>query len=193
MIVEIGHYALILSLVVALAQSTLPFLAASRRDPVLLMVAPRLAITCFALVAASFLALTYAYVASDFSVLNVLSNSHTSKPMIYKITGVWANHEGSMLLWVMILTLFGGAVAAFGRNLPPTLLARVLGVMGLIGVGFILFIVLTSNPFERVINPPLDGEGMNPLLQDPGIAIIRPSCIWAMSGFPLPLPLQLPP
>ena len=94
--------------------------------------------------------------------------------MIYKITGVWANHEGSMLLWVMILTLFGGAVAAFGRNLPPTLLARVLGVMGLIGVGFILFIVLTSNPFERVINPPLDGEGMNPLLQDPGIAIHPP-------------------
>ena len=183
MIVEIGHYALILSLVMAVAQSTIPFVAASRRDPVLLMVAPRLAITCFALVAASFVALTYAYVTSDFSVLNVLANSHTSKPMIYKITGVWANHEGSMLLWVMILTLFGGAVAAFGRNLPPTLLARVLGVMGLIAAGFILFIVLTSNPFERVLNPPLDGEGMNPLLQDPGIAIHPPFLYLGYVGF----------
>ncbi|HCK19627.1 MAG TPA: heme lyase NrfEFG subunit NrfE, partial [Thalassospira sp.] len=95
----------------------------------------------------------------------------------------WANHEGSMLLWVLILTLFGGAVAAFGRNLPPTLLARVLGVMGLIGVGFILFIVLTSNPFERVLNPPLDGEGMNPLLQDPGIAIHPPFLYLGYVGF----------
>jgi cytochrome c-type biogenesis protein CcmF len=183
MIVEIGHYALVLSLVVALAQSTIPFLAASRRDVALLKIAPRLAIACFALVGTSFAALTYAYVTSDFSVVNVVANSHTSKPLIYKITGVWANHEGSMLLLVMILTLFSAAVAGFGQNLPPSLLARVVGVMGLIALGFLLFILLTSNPFERVINPPLNGEGMNPLLQDPGIAIHPPFLYLGYVGF----------
>ncbi|WP_417815813.1 heme lyase CcmF/NrfE family subunit [Thalassospira alkalitolerans] len=183
MIVEIGHYALVLSLVMAMAQSTIPFIAASRRDIVLLKIAPRLAIACFALVGTSFAALTYAYVTSDFSVVNVIANSHTSKPLIYKITGVWANHEGSMLLWVMILTLFASAVAAFGRNLPPSLLARVIGVMGIIALGFLLFILLTSNPFERVVNPPLNGEGMNPLLQDPGIAIHPPFLYLGYVGF----------
>mgnify|MGYP002016544978 CR=1 FL=1 len=150
MIVEIGHYALILSLVMAVAQSTIPFLAASRRDAALLNVAPRLAIACFALVATSFLALTYAYVSSDFSVVNVLANSHTSKPMIYKITGVWANHEGSMLLWVLIVALFGAMAAWFGGNLPPTLRARVLSVQAAIGVAFFAFILFTSNPFLRL-------------------------------------------
>jgi cytochrome c-type biogenesis protein CcmF len=183
MIVELGHYALVLALAMAFAQSTVPFLAAARNDSALLRVAPRTAIATFVLVAFSFGALTYAYVTSDFSVLNVVENSHTAKPLIYKITGVWANHEGSMLLWVLILTLFGAAVSAFGRNLPPSLLARVVGVMGLIAVGFLLFILLTSNPFERIANPPLNGQGMNPLLQDPGIAIHPPFLYLGYVGF----------
>ncbi|MDP2699503.1 heme lyase CcmF/NrfE family subunit [Thalassospira sp.] len=183
MIVETGHYALVLALVMALAQSIIPFLAANRQDQALLRIAPRTAIATFILVAVSFVALTWAYVTSDFSVLNVLQNSHTSKPLIYKITGVWANHEGSMLLWILILALFGASVSAFGGNLPPTLLARVVGVMGLIAFGFLLFILLTSNPFERVFNPPLDGQGMNPLLQDPGIAIHPPFLYLGYVGF----------
>ncbi len=137
----------------------------------------------FALVALAFAALMHAYVVSDFSVLNVVQNSHTSKPMLYKVTGVWGNHEGSMLLWVLILSLFGAAVALFGRNLPPTLKARVLSVQGLIGVGFLLFILLTSNPFVRIDPPPLDGQDLNPLLQDPGLAFHPPFLYLGYVGF----------
>src|SRR5690606_8565381 len=108
------------------------------------------------------------------SVANVMQNSHSAKPMLYKVTGVRGNHEGSMLLWSLILALFGAMVGLFGRNLPPSLKARVLSVQGMIGVGFLLFILLTSNPFERVFPPPLDGNDLNPLLQDPGLAFHPP-------------------
>ena len=130
MIPEIGHYALVLALVVALVQGTLPLLGAGRGRAGWMAVAAPAAVTQLALVATAFLALTWAYLVSDFSVVNVAENSHTAKPLLYKLTGVWGNHEGSLLLWMLILTLFGAAVALFGGNLPPSLRARVLAVPG---------------------------------------------------------------
>ena len=124
-----------------------------------------------------------AYVTSDFSVANVVANSHSAKPLLYKIAGVWGNHEGSMLLWALILALFGAAVALFGSNLPDALRARVLGVQALIGVGFLAFILFTSNPFERVSPAPPDGNGLNPLLQDPGLAFHPPMLYLGYVGF----------
>jgi cytochrome c-type biogenesis protein CcmF len=128
----------------------------------------------FFLLAISFAALTYAFVTSDFSLRLVVLNSHTDKPMLYKVSGVWGNHEGSMLLWVMILALFGASAAWFGGNLPPTLRARVLSVQGAIGATFLAFIVFTSNPFLRLVTPPMNGQDLNPLLQDPGLAFHPP-------------------
>jgi cytochrome c-type biogenesis protein CcmF len=125
----------------------------------------------------------WCYVVSDFSVLNVAANSHTDKPLIYKIAGVWGNHEGSMLLWILILALYGLAVAAFGGNLPPTLRARALSVQAMIAVGFILFILFTSNPFFRLDPAPVNGEGLNPLLQDPGLAFHPPFLYLGYVGF----------
>lgn len=174
MIVELGHFALILALFVAVAQSFVPMVGAVRSDLGMMRVAGPMAQAQFILCALSFAGLTWAYLTSDFSVLNVLKNSHSAKPLIYKITGVWANHEGSMMLWVLILALFGALVGVFGRSLTSPFRARVLSIQGMIGVGFYLFILLTSNPFERVGAPPMDGRGMNPLLQDPGIAIHPP-------------------
>src|ERR1700736_3113384 len=139
MIVELGHFALVLALALALVQSSVPFWGAMRRDPRLIAGAPPAAITQFLLVGLAFAALVNAHVASDFSLVNVVENSHSAKPLLYKVTGVWGNHEGSMLLWALILTLYGAAVGAFGRNLPPALKARVLSVHGMIGVGFLAF------------------------------------------------------
>jgi cytochrome c-type biogenesis protein CcmF len=127
--------------------------------------------------------LMHAYVTSDFSVANVYENSHSAKPLLYKITGVWGNHEGSMVLWVFILSLFGAAVAWFGNNLPPALRARVLAVQGMIGLGFLLFILLTSDPFTRISPAPLDGRGLNPVLQDPGLAFHPPFLYLGYVGF----------
>lgn len=126
------------------------------------------------LVGFSFAALTYAFVTSDFSLRLVVLNSHTDKPMLYKVAGVWGNHEGSLLLWVLILALFGAAAAWFGGQLPTTLKARVLGVQASVGVAFYAFILFTSNPFERLAAPPFNGEDLNPLLQDPGLAFHPP-------------------
>src|SRR3546814_3861386 len=112
----------------------------------------------------------HAQIVSDFTVLNVVQNSNTAKPLLYKIAGTWGSHEGSLPLWVLILAVFGAAVAAFGDNLPETLRARVLAVQAMIAVGFLLFILLSSDPFIRVFPPPANGNGLNPLLQDPGLA-----------------------
>ena len=183
MIVEIGHFALILGLVVALIQTVLPFIGAQRQDGRLMAIAVPAAKLQLALVAAAFLALMYAYVTSDFSVENVAHNSHTLKPLIYKISGVWGNHEGSMLLWVLILALFGAAVAWFGTNLPPTLRANVLAVQGSIALAFLLFIVTASNPFLRLDPAPLDGAGLNPVLQDPALAFHPPFLYAGYVGF----------
>ena len=174
MIAELGHFALILTLMVAVAQSIVPLVGASRGDHRMMALAPSAAAAQLGLVLVAFGALTYSYVVSDFSVYNVVANSHSLKPMLYKISGVWGNHEGSLLLWVVILALYGGMVAAFGRNLPPTLKARVLAVQAIIAVGFLAFMLLTSNPFDRIFPPPADGNDLNPLLQDPGLAFHPP-------------------
>jgi cytochrome c-type biogenesis protein CcmF len=174
MIPELGHFALILALAVALVQGTLPLLGAARGDGRLMALGRTAALTQAFLVILAFGALTQAYVTSDFSVANVVANSHSAKPLIYKISGVWGNHEGSMLLWALILSIFGAAVAIFGANLPDSLRSRVLAIQAWIGVGFLAFLLFTSNPFERLLPAPLDGNGLNPLLQDPGLAFHPP-------------------
>ena len=183
MIAETGHYALILALGVAIVQTLLPLIGARYRDPQLAAVAAPAAQMQFALVAIAFIALTVAYVTSDFSVANVWQNSHSAKPLLYKISGVWGNHEGSMILWVLILTLFGAAVATFGTNLPRQLKANVLAVQGSIGAAFLLFIVTTSNPFTRLSPAPFDGQGLNPVLQDPALAFHPPFLYAGYVGF----------
>ena len=174
MIPELGHFARILAFAVALVPGTLPFVGAARGDIRVRALGSTAALTQAFLVILAFGALTQAYVTSDFSVANVVANSHSAKPLLYKISGVWGNHEGSMVLWVLILALFGAAIAVFGDNLPPALRARVLSVQAMIGTAFLALIVLTSNPFRRVFPPPADGSGLNPILQDPGLAIHPP-------------------
>lgn len=174
MTVELGHFALILALAVAAYQCVVPLLGASRGDVRLMNSARTAAVLQFLLISVAFASLVRAYVVSDFSVLNVVTNSHSDKPLIYKIAGTWGNHEGSMLLWVFILSLFGAAVAVFGNNLPLSLKSRVLAVQGSIGLAFLVFIELTSNPFIRVASPPINGNGLNPVLQDPALAFHPP-------------------
>lgn len=183
MIAEIGHFALILALGVAIAQSILPLVGASRNIVPWMAFATPAAMAQFLLVAISFGALVHGFIVSDFSLAVVFQNSHTDKPLIYKISGTWGNHEGSMLLWVLILSVFGGAVAMFGGNLPPSLKARVLAVQSVIATGFYLFLLLTSNPFSRMVPPPVNGQGLNPLLQDPGLAIHPPMLYLGYVGF----------
>ncbi len=183
MIIEIGHFALILALLVAVVQTAVPIWGAQVRDARLMAMGDSAAVVQFGLLIVAFLALTHAFVTSDFSVLNVASNSHSDKPLIYRISGVWGNHEGSMLLWVLILALFGAAVAVYGRNLPDTLRANVLGVQASISVAFCLFILLTSNPFERLDPAPFEGRGLNPILQDPALAFHPPFLYAGYVGF----------
>ncbi|MGH6763106.1 MAG: heme lyase CcmF/NrfE family subunit [Phyllobacterium sp.] len=183
MTVEIGHFALILALVVSLVQSILPVYGAWVGDERLMNVAAPAAHVAFAMVTLAFVVLTLAYVVSDFSLLNVWENSHSQKPMLYKITGVWGNHEGSMLLWVLILTFFGMLTALFGGNLPPSLKANVLAVQGWIGTAFLLFIIITSNPFTRLNPAPIEGQDLNPILQDIGLAIHPPLLYLGYVGF----------
>ena len=183
MTVELGHFALVLALAVALAQTIAPFWGARVRDPDLMAVGRSAAVTQFVLVAIAFAALVHAHLASDFSVLNVAENSHSAIPTIYKISGVWGNHEGSLLLWVLILAIFGALVAAFGRSLPLPLRADALAVQGLISAAFLLFILLTSNPFERLSPAPFEGRDLNPILQDPGLAIHPPLLYLGYVGF----------
>ena len=174
MFIELGHFALVLALFLAVIQAVVPLVGAARRLAGWMAVGRSAALAQFGLVALAFGALTHAYVTSDFSVANVVQNSHSAKPLLYKISGVWGNHEGSMLLWVLILALCGAAVAVFGTNLPRALRARVLAVQGMMGAGFLLFILATSNPFARVMPAPIDGNGLNPVLQDPGLAFHPP-------------------
>ncbi|TMJ36664.1 MAG: heme lyase CcmF/NrfE family subunit [Alphaproteobacteria bacterium] len=174
MIAETGHFALILALVTALIQFIVPLYGAQRGDRALMKVAAPAALAQFSLIVIAFFALMHAYVTSDFSLVNVWENSHSAKPLLYKISGLWGNHEGSMLLWVLILSLFGSGVALFGSNLPLELKSRVLAIQGSIGVAFLLFIIATSNPFLRLDPPPIEGNGLNPLLQDPALAFHPP-------------------
>src|SRR5437763_1884203 len=174
MIAEFGHYALVLALALALVEASVPTVGGRKNDPVRMAVAGPAALAQFCFVAIAFAALTIRYVRSDFSVLNVFENSHSAKPLVYKLSGLWGNHEGSMLLWVLILTLFGALVALFGGNLPARLKATVLAVQSSIAVAFIVFILVTSNPFLRIAEPPFEGRDLNPILQDPGLAIHPP-------------------
>ena len=183
MIAETGHYALILALGVAILQTVLPLWGTRTRDPELMAIAVPAAQMQFLLIALAFGALMTAYITSDFSLATVWQNSAAAKPLLYKISGVWGNHEGSMVLWVLILALFGAAVATFGSNLPPELRANVLAVQGSIGVAFLLFIVMTSNPFLRLDPAPLDGNGLNPVLQDPALAFHPPFLYTGYVGF----------
>ncbi|MBV8922466.1 heme lyase CcmF/NrfE family subunit [Bradyrhizobium sp.] len=183
MIAESGHYALVLALALALIQSTVPLVGARLRDPALMNVARSAAVGQLLFVLMSFAALVMLHIISDFSVANVFENSHSLKPLIYKITGVWGNHEGSMLLWVSILALFGGLVALFGQNLPLSLRAHVLSVQAWIASAFYLFILITSNPFTRIANPPIEGRDLNPVLQDIGLAVHPPMLYLGYVGF----------
>ena len=183
MIAETGHYALILALAVAIVQTVLPLWGTRTRDQQLMAVAAPAAQIQFLLITISFSALMTAYVTSDFSLQNVWANSHSAKPLIYKIAGVWGNHEGSMVLWVLILALFGAAVATYGSNLPRELQANVLAVQGSIAAAFLLFIITTSNPFVRLDPAPLDGQGLNPVLQDPALAFHPPFLYTGYVGF----------
>ncbi len=183
MITEFGHFALVMALAVAVLQASLPMVGAARHNGTLMAFAAPAAVTQALLVILAFAALTHAFVTSDFSVAVVAQNSHSLKPMLYKVAGVWGNHEGSLLLWILILAVFGAAVALVGTNLPPLLKARALAVQAMISVGFILFILLTSNPFHRLDPPPLDGNGLNPLLQDPGLAFHPPMLYLGYVGF----------
>ena len=183
MIVETGHFALVLALALALVNAIVPLLGHYRRDGRLLAVAPSVALAGFAFTALAFAALTYAHVVSDFSLINVVENSSSTKPLVYKITGVWGNHEGSMLLWVMILAIFAAAVAVASRGMPADLRALVLCVQSWIASAFLLFILLTSDPFTRALAPPIEGQDLNPLLQDPGLAIHPPLLYLGYVGF----------
>jgi cytochrome c-type biogenesis protein CcmF len=183
MIPELGHYALMLALGLALVQSTMPIIGARGGDAALMGLAAPAALTQFVFVAIAFGALAVSYVTSDFSVLNVYENSNSAMPLLYRFTSVWGNHEGSMMLWVFILTLFGALVAVFGSNLPITLKALALAVQAWIAAAFHLFILTTSNPFARIAEAPFEGRDLNPVLQDPGLAFHPPLLYLGYVGF----------
>ena len=183
MIPELGHYALILAFGLALIQGVMPLVGARSNDPVLMSIAVPAAQAQFVFVALAFAALATSYVTSDFSVLNVYENSHSQMPLIYRFTSLWGNHEGSMMLWVLILALFGGLVATFGSNLPASLKAIALAVQAWIAAAFHLFILTTSNPFARIPEAPFEGRDLNPILQDPGLAIHPPLLYLGYVGF----------
>jgi cytochrome c-type biogenesis protein CcmF len=183
MIPEIGQFSLILALTLALALGTLPLIGAARGVPEWMALARPAAQGQFVFVAIAFVCLGWSFAASDFSVLNVASNSNSRLPLEYRIAATWGSHEGSLLLWVLMLSAWTVAVSVFSRGLPDEMVARVLGVMGLISVGFLLFMLLTSNPFERLLPPAPDGRDLNPLLQDPGMVIHPPMLYMGYVGF----------
>jgi len=183
MIAELGNFALMVALIVALVQSVVPMWGAWRRDSALMAIARPAATLQFVLVAVAFAALAYSFVTSDFSVLNVAQHSYSTLPLQYKFAATWGSHEGSLLLWLLMLTGWGFAVALRSHNLPPVLAARVLSVMGIIAVGFLLFLLFTSNPFERLIPAAIEGSDLNPLLQDPGMVVHPPMLYMGYVGF----------
>lgn len=183
MTAELGQFALILALFAAAVQAVFPVVGLRARDPALRAIARSAAIVQGGLVAFAFGCLTAAHAVSDFSVVNVVENSHSAKPFVYKLSGVWGNHEGSMLLWVLILSLYGAAVSLFGRNARSTLTSNALAIQGAVAAAFIAFILFTSNPFARIFPAPADGADLNPLLQDPGLAIHPPFLYLGYVGF----------
>ncbi len=186
MTVEIGHIALILAFCVALLQSVIPLAGAQKNNARMMEFGDRAAVGQFLLLAFAFICLTITFVASDFSVKLAASHSHSDKPLLYKISGVWGNHEGSILLWVVMMAGYGAFVPILGKGLPKGLKARAIAVQAMLGVGFLAFILFTSNPFERLNPVPMDGNGLNPILQDPGLAFHPPFLYLGYVGFSLP-------
>jgi len=183
---EIGQLALILALLVASLQALLPLLGAQRGIAPLMAVARPAAFLQLALVALAFAILSHGFVAQDFSLRYVAGNSNSLLPVVYRYTAVWGAHEGSLLLWALILALWTAAVAQFSRSLPMPVVARVLGVMGVVAVGFLAFLIFTSNPFERLLPAAAEGRDLNPLLQDPGMIIHPPMLYLGYVGFSVP-------
>jgi cytochrome c-type biogenesis protein CcmF len=183
MIPELGHFALILAALLALVQGVVPLIGAARNDATLIGLARPVASGQFLMVLFAFGSLIYAFLTNDFSVLYVASNSNSDLPMVYRFGAVWGGHEGSLLLWVTILGAWTFAVALFSKHLPDDTVARVLAVMGLVSVGLLAFLLLTSNPFERLFPMPLNGRDLNPLLQDPGMVFHPPMLYMGYVGF----------
>jgi len=183
MIPELGQFSLIIALFLALTMGVLPIVGAARNNPVLIGIARPLAYGLLVFVVLAFAILANAFLNNDFSVLYVSQHSNSGLPLHYRFAAIWGGHEGSLLLWVTILSIWTASVATFSRHLPAEMVARVLGVMGLIAVGFLLFMLLTSNPFDRLIPAALDGNELNPLLQDPGLVIHPPMLYMGYVGF----------
>jgi cytochrome c-type biogenesis protein CcmF len=183
MIPELGHFALIVALCIALAQAVLPLAGAARGRHAWMAIARPAAQGQFVFVAIAFACLAYSFVNNDFSVLNVATNSNSSLPAVYRFAATWGSHEGSLLLWVLMLTAWMVAVSLFSRHLPQEMVARILGVMALVSIGFLLFMLFTSNPFERLLPAAPDGRDLNPLLQDPGMVIHPPMLYMGYVGF----------
>jgi cytochrome c-type biogenesis protein CcmF len=186
MIPELGHVALIIALMLALVQSTIPMIGAQRRTSSWIRLARPVAQAQFAFMLISYIALTYAFLTHDFTVKYVASNSNTELPVIYLISGVWGAHEGSLLLWALILSLWTLLVTFFSRSVPEVMVARVISVLGMVTVGFLLFMLMTSNPFDRLVPSPMEGRDLNPLLQDVGLAIHPPMLYMGYVGFAVP-------
>lgn len=183
MIPELGHFALIIAFAIAIVQSVVPLIGAAKNDSALIAMARPAALAQFLFIGLAYAALTHAFIVHDFSVLYVSQHSNLVQPLMYRISGVWGSHEGSLLLWSLILSIWTIAVAAYSRSLPEILMARVLAVMAMISTGFIAFMLFTSNPFERIFPTPLDGNELNPLLQDPGLIIHPPMLYMGYVGF----------
>ncbi len=183
MIPEIGQFALILALCMALLQATVPLIGAARGNRTWIAFARPTARAQLLFLLIAFGSLTYSFIVHDFSVAYVARNSNTELPLIYCISGVWGSHEGSLLLWATVLAIWTGAVTVFNRSVPEVVLARVLAVMGMVSIGFLLFMLLTSNPFVRLFPVPQQGNDLNPLLQDPGLAVHPPMLYMGYVGF----------
>src|SRR5689334_23494456 len=183
MIPEIGQFALIIALLLAITQTVFPLVGASRGNRTWIALAAPAGQAQFVFVAIAFSCLAWSFISNDFSVLNVATNSNSALPLHYRIAATWGSHEGSMLLWVLVLTIWTVAVSVFSRHLPEEMVARVLGVMGFVSTGFLLFILFTSNPFDRLLPAAPDGRDLNPLLQDPGMVFHPPLLYTGYVGF----------
>ncbi|WP_066680161.1 heme lyase CcmF/NrfE family subunit [Caulobacter sp. CCH9-E1] len=191
MITELGAFALVLALMLSLAQTGLSAVGGARRSVVLAGAGRGAAVAVFLAVSVAFACLIHAFVVSDFSVANVAANSHTAKPMLYKVAGAWGSHEGSMLLWCLVLTGYGAAMAFFGDSLPPRLRAYAIAIQGALGVLFLAYTVFASNPMERLLDAPIEGRSLNPLLQDPALAFHPPFLYAGYVGFSVVYSLSL--
>jgi len=186
MIPELGHFALIIALMIAIAQSVIPMVGAQKRITSWIALARPLARVQFLFILLSYMALTYGFLTNDFTIKYAAMNSNSALPILYKISGVWGAHEGSLLLWALILSFWTVAVTFYSKSVPEVMVARVISVLGIVTVGFMLFMLMTSNPFERIVPSPADGRDLNPLLQDVGLAIHPPMLYMGYVGFAVP-------